>query len=432
MQYYPTPIDVVNILKKHLPRFLGDVLEPSAGEGALLESIESSSNQYKSLTLVDIDPNKCEILRVKHPAAKVQRKDFVTWELGDKRFDTVIANPPFHARPGKDTEYDGNFIPIEFAFVKKSISLLKEGGFFLAILPSSVIASDLGSELRSTILGMDVRYCYELPAYSFKGVEGGFFIIILRKAKGSGPIRLRLIEGGGRHTNLVLSRAEIITRKNRLDFSYHSTFFGSSNYFTDLEKFNLFEYSFRSVKRGSVRSGYKRNGVIHSTSFNNGFWSEYSGDESDYVISCQRVARSAHLSFGLLHKSLVGSCTDCVITFEVPEGLTLATLFYMRVMFSSERGRKYLLRGTGSKYMSLNDLRDIRLFDICKIFRTEFSSYKNHYIKSEYSEVIKIENMVRYRLLYGEGVSCLSGINLSNGSDTSSVSDRNILALQGR
>jgi hypothetical protein len=409
MQYYPTPEDVSRVIRKHLPNDLGCVLEPSAGEGALLSLLDSCRNEYRSLTLIDIDPTKCELLNLKYPGAKIFCSDFVNWSSGGFKFDTIIANPPFSGKPGCEAKYDGFSGPVELAFVRKSIALLNDGGIFLAILPSSVIASDIGIPIRNEIVKLDLKYCYELPAYSFKGIEGTFFVLILRKSNSGRAVKLRTVDDDGGVEELYVDRETLALNKNRFDFSYYSTFSGSGDYYSVLDHFDLEEHSFNSVFRGAIRSNYKEPGLVHSTYFNNGFWSRYSGADTDYVICCQRVSRSAHLSFGILERSLVEKCTDCVVIIEVGNDYLLSTLFYLRVIFSCERGKKYLLRGTGSKYISLTDLRRIKLFDISVIFKEDFLIYMNFYINSDYLGMLKVEDSMRYKIFFGSKVSMISG-----------------------
>ena len=272
MQYYPTPEDVSRVIRKHLPKNLGRVLEPSAGEGALLSLLNSSRNEYRSLTLIDIDPAKCELLNLKYPSSEIFCSDFINWSSQQAKFDTIIANPPFSGKPGCEAAYEGFSGPVELAFVRKSIDLLDDGGMFLAILPSSVIASDVGIPIRSEILKLDLRYCYELPAYSFKGIEGTFFVLVLRKSNSTRAIKLRTVDVHGKVEELHMDRETLSLNKNRLDFSYYSTFSGSNDYYGALANFDLKNYKFDSVVRGKIRSNYKDPGLVHSTYFHNGFW----------------------------------------------------------------------------------------------------------------------------------------------------------------
>lgn len=85
LDFYETPAKVVQGL---LNRFslIGDLLEPSAGRGAILEAID-----YSNSTAIEIQEEfKNDLL--KH-TNNVIIGDFLTYN--DRKFDTIIANPPF-------------------------------------------------------------------------------------------------------------------------------------------------------------------------------------------------------------------------------------------------------------------------------------------------------------------------------------------------
>lgn len=103
-QYYPTPPELVDeIVQPYLAQFQSQnvrILEPSAGEGSILESItdfDPATKQHhgvhpNSVTAVELQPELASVLRAKgYPTYEA---DFLTWTT-IKRFTHIFMNPPF-------------------------------------------------------------------------------------------------------------------------------------------------------------------------------------------------------------------------------------------------------------------------------------------------------------------------------------------------
>ena len=104
LQFFPTPKNVSDKLFSKIKNLGTEILEPSAGHGDLafeLENYVTGAN----ITLIEIDPRKCDILRDKIDKGNfnnnytVINEDFLNFET-DKKFDTIIANPPFNKNDG--------------------------------------------------------------------------------------------------------------------------------------------------------------------------------------------------------------------------------------------------------------------------------------------------------------------------------------------
>lgn len=91
-QFFATPpelakhlISIAHIYSDH------KVLEPSAGQGALVDLILEQTNNCMCIELM---PENAEILRKK--GYSVLEGDFLEFEISDNlRFDRIVANPPF-------------------------------------------------------------------------------------------------------------------------------------------------------------------------------------------------------------------------------------------------------------------------------------------------------------------------------------------------
>jgi predicted RNA methylase len=118
--YFPTPAPLVArmIREAYLPEG-ADVLEPSAGSGAIADALKADGH---SVVCVEVNSTLCDILKGK--GHNVIRSDFR--EAGDLgRYDAVIMNPPFER--GQDCEH-----------VARAWEFVKPGGALVAIMGASV------------------------------------------------------------------------------------------------------------------------------------------------------------------------------------------------------------------------------------------------------------------------------------------------------
>lgn len=140
------------------------VLEPSAGEGAIVEHLFSGGPS--KVYAVELDTHRCEKLIRKFPTLVVMRGDFLTAPIPE-RFNRIVMNPPFAKRA-------------DVHHVNHAYSLLADGGRLVAIMSA-------GIKFREDKLTRDLRErcrsIEELPAGSFKaaGTEVNTCIVILEK-----------------------------------------------------------------------------------------------------------------------------------------------------------------------------------------------------------------------------------------------------------
>jgi len=117
--FFPTPPDVARMLVSYLA--IGEeVLEPSAGSGALCTVIKDES---PSSNLTCVEFNNTLANRLASRGYNVVRDDFLQWNP-EKRFDSIVMNPPF--------ERNAWIHHLEHAW-----NLLVEDGSMIAITPDS-------------------------------------------------------------------------------------------------------------------------------------------------------------------------------------------------------------------------------------------------------------------------------------------------------
>jgi len=119
-QFYPTPecLATKSVEQASISE-LDDVLEPSAGQGAIACLLPAEQT-----TCVEINKLNCKILESK--GLTVECADFLHWQNHGKRFDKIVMNPPYS---------EGRFQ----AHLDHAVTLLMPGGRLVAILPANYI-----------------------------------------------------------------------------------------------------------------------------------------------------------------------------------------------------------------------------------------------------------------------------------------------------
>lgn len=122
-QFFATPEHLARRLVDLVEPISADmtILEPSAGQGAIVEVLESRG--VKNLTLVELMPENCKVLLRKGYGEKLIKGDFLA-QVFEAPFDIIVANPPF----SKNQDVD---------HVLKMYEVLKPGGTLVSIMSKS-------------------------------------------------------------------------------------------------------------------------------------------------------------------------------------------------------------------------------------------------------------------------------------------------------
>ncbi len=144
-----TPTKIVEQMFR-LSKNEGDILEPSAGEGAFTDWIQNNSD--RDITSIEIDPDN-------------SRPDFITMDFFDydeaHKYPTIIGNPPYVSFKSiqKDTlskiqskpylsSYD-NRTNLYLHFIRKCVEHLDEGGEMILITPREFIKATSAIKLNT-------------------------------------------------------------------------------------------------------------------------------------------------------------------------------------------------------------------------------------------------------------------------------------------
>lgn len=151
--FFPTPPAVVERLVELAEIEPGHaVLEPSAGEGAIVQALAGLA---ASVECIELNPARCEALRGRRPDGSVTQGDFLSVSP-QARFDRIVMNPPFAKRQ-------------DVFHVLHATKFLRPGGRLVAVMGAGVTFRDdrIGQAFRQTFEAMGGTM-EELPEGSFR------------------------------------------------------------------------------------------------------------------------------------------------------------------------------------------------------------------------------------------------------------------------
>lgn len=167
--YFPTPDKVVAKLIDLAEIKNGmSVLEPSAGQGAILKGILKSA-EYLEITGVELMDENFEILKKSFPNVDLVKGDFLKLPIFGL-VDRIVMNPPFCKKQ-------------EIKHVLHAYDNLREGGILVSVMSPGVTfrQDSLTKQLKSLI--DECGEIHPLPSGSFKesGTNVETIIVKLRK-----------------------------------------------------------------------------------------------------------------------------------------------------------------------------------------------------------------------------------------------------------
>jgi tRNA1(Val) A37 N6-methylase TrmN6 len=402
---HDTPREVAIALSRHAPRQIRALLDPAVGGGNLIVPLLQRLRINDS-TVYCVDSDREALIKVAQTCRdSLSRKsqfiqsDFLSWSdrANCPRFDCVVMNPPFAAkrdqlhvleRPdvGRGTGTIVRHMPLEAAFMCKSIDLLEEGGRLLAVAPCSIVMSESLQWFRDEMIARGaLRFVHELPPRTFQGVESRMYLMVFDK--GAGQKQISLLNHDLREPErLVMTLSGSPVR--RLDFGFvrADINLGKLRSYKWLQCTPISEVA--EVIRGDIVSPDGPKCAVHSTDFRNGFWRSSARHDSSVGVNqnrkvrrgdllMARVGRNAGRSVGLGIGMCGMSCSDCVIIVRPKKprfGLRL--LFALRVLLSLEWAKALVERGTGASYVSHGSLLGLRIpMGVCKRYPQQFRRF---------------------------------------------------------
>lgn len=171
-QYFPTPEKVADLMVEYIKLEWFDgakVLEPSAGQGALVLALNRAIEGIDKVDCCEISPYNLPVL-AKVPTVVVVGENFLDLPT-EKLYDFIIANPPFTKNQ-------------DIAHTMKAWQHLKEGGLLVTLVsPHYEIASEKAAVEFKAFIDEHADDVIDIDAGAFK--ESGTMIrtklLVLRK-----------------------------------------------------------------------------------------------------------------------------------------------------------------------------------------------------------------------------------------------------------
>ncbi|MFE3992282.1 class I SAM-dependent methyltransferase [Streptomyces goshikiensis] len=171
--YFPTPTELVDEILDLADLQAGhEVLEPSAGTGAIAERIAERGGV---VDCVELDPDRAEIIRSQGYARQVFAADFLTLPVS-ARYDRVVMNPPFAKQ-------------LDIRHVRRALRWVRPNGLLVAVMFAGLTfrTNELAADFRSQV--REARGTVTpLPDHWFKGIRTVLTVI---------PVRPQLCEQAG-------------------------------------------------------------------------------------------------------------------------------------------------------------------------------------------------------------------------------------------
>lgn len=151
---------------------LGAVLEPSAGSGNFVRAVR--------LREPEADVTTCEIRAAGAGwrADRHFRADFLTLDFGDRRFDTIVGNPPYSQAE---------------AFIRRGVGLLEPGGRLAFLLRLSFLESARRIPFWREFPAASIYVLSERPSFTGGGTDSAPYAWFVWAAGGRGPARLEVV-----------------------------------------------------------------------------------------------------------------------------------------------------------------------------------------------------------------------------------------------
>lgn len=183
-QFFPTPVSVVGTMLymsglciKHPDEHrnnlkIARILEPSAGQGAILDIVKKNINTPYTLQAVEPDPSNIKILKASgYNVAETTFENFYEQNIGKHSYTHILMNPPFSL--GRDMKH-----------IRLAYDLLDKDGILVSVMSENSLYYDC-DETRDFVkwLNKNIGTITPIPSFSFSesGTSIETVLITLRK-----------------------------------------------------------------------------------------------------------------------------------------------------------------------------------------------------------------------------------------------------------
>jgi hypothetical protein len=200
-----TPAETADLMVGLLDIGRGDrVLDPAAGDGALVAALVRAGVPPERITAWDVDPAACAHLRARFPDVTVEQRDTLlddTVGNGSGRWERILANPPYLNKASAYVRENRAALKRRFGpdygagetyamFLHVALGLAEPDGAVVLITSDTIRTLRSHERLRRRIVERHhLRTLVETPPRLFRGASVGAVILDIR-LRGSGPTRV--------------------------------------------------------------------------------------------------------------------------------------------------------------------------------------------------------------------------------------------------
>lgn len=159
------------------------ILEPCAGQGAFIDKLLEVNNKQQ-IDAYDLNIENIDILKKKYSDSNIAIKhlDFLLHENSNKKYDRIIANPPYGAYQAEEKRnylkriYPGIFTKETYGiFLIRALGMLKKNGRLVFIIPDTYLNLHMHQGLRLRLLRhYSIESITLFPSNFFPGVNFGY------------------------------------------------------------------------------------------------------------------------------------------------------------------------------------------------------------------------------------------------------------------
>lgn len=270
-----------------------DTLEPCIGGGAFVDQMLKMGLK-PNISGVEMNEDAYHRATEKYQAIdyiSIENNDFIFSEGAAKKYDRIIANPPYGAYQSEEKrkylkkKYPDIFTKETYGlFLYKAFSLLKDNGRLVFIIPDTFMHLHLHQGLRVFLIEDSVIESISLfPSKFFPNVNFGYAglsVISIKKEKPTTDSEIKVYSGFAAPEELI----NVLDSKR--SEKYHS------NTITYLEVKNTPSFAMRLYKEDWIKHIFRNDYQTLDACFNvvTGF---YSGNDAQYLRRHPTVSRGA-------------------------------------------------------------------------------------------------------------------------------------------